>query len=167
MARALRQALLAPLKALQFCSRLRFKCRQISACRHSGKPFKTYKVKRMFHAKIIRKKYPSYLSVFHSCQFTNPLRMWCWGTYFPYCIHINAIGVWPSMLEVFLKPLPQGWWYLVETNELFDPQQLCVVTGGSRIKTLNYCWNVPKYAGIHEGWKIGKQHKVATFCSLN
>lgn len=45
MARARRQPLLAPRKALQFCSKLRFKWRQISACRHSGKPFKTCRKK--------------------------------------------------------------------------------------------------------------------------
>lgn len=45
MARARRQPLVEPLKALQFCSRVRFRCRQMSAWRHSGKPFSTYKHK--------------------------------------------------------------------------------------------------------------------------
>lgn len=43
------------------------------------------------------------------------------------------------MLEILFQPLPQTWWYLVETDELFDPQQLRVVTCGSRIKTLYDC----------------------------
>lgn len=55
------------------------------------------------------------------------------------------------MLEIFLQPLPQGWWYLVETDELFDPQQLRVVARGSRIKTLYDCRDISEYAGIHEG----------------
>lgn len=42
MANALRQPLVDPLKALQFCSNVRFRCRQISAWRHSGKPFSTW-----------------------------------------------------------------------------------------------------------------------------
>lgn len=60
----------------------------------------------------------------------------CRGAHGPYCIHISAVGVGPSMLEILLQSLPQSRWYLVETDELFDPQQLCVVACGSRIKTL-------------------------------
>jgi hypothetical protein len=45
IARALRQPLLAPRKALQFCSKVWFRCRQMSACKHSGNPFKTWKEK--------------------------------------------------------------------------------------------------------------------------
>ncbi|KAG7272661.1 hypothetical protein CRUP_008489 [Coryphaenoides rupestris] len=41
MASARRQPLVAPRNALQFCSSVRFRCRQMSACRHSGKPFNT------------------------------------------------------------------------------------------------------------------------------
>lgn len=37
----LRQPGDAPLKALQFLSKLRFKCKQISACKHSGNAFST------------------------------------------------------------------------------------------------------------------------------
>lgn len=40
-ARARKHPLVEPLKALQFCSRLRFRCRQISACKHSGNPLST------------------------------------------------------------------------------------------------------------------------------
>lgn len=82
--------------------------------------------------------------------------VWYWSATVTYCIHINAIGIGPSMLEILLQPLPQAWRYLVETDELFDPQQLCVVACGSRVETLYDCWDIPKYAGIHEGWKIGK-----------
>jgi len=42
MARALRQPFVDPLKALQFWSRVRFRCRQMSAWRHSGNPFRTW-----------------------------------------------------------------------------------------------------------------------------
>lgn len=45
IARALRQPLLAPRKALQFCSRVWLRCRQMSACKHSGKPFRTWRRK--------------------------------------------------------------------------------------------------------------------------
>jgi hypothetical protein len=45
IAKALRQPLLAPRKALQFCSKVWFRCRQMSACKHSGKPFKTWREK--------------------------------------------------------------------------------------------------------------------------
>lgn len=41
MARARRQPLVAPRNGLQCCSSERFRCRQMSACRHSGKPFST------------------------------------------------------------------------------------------------------------------------------
>ena len=41
-ARARRQPLVAPRKGLQCCSSERFRCRQMSACRHSGKPFSTW-----------------------------------------------------------------------------------------------------------------------------
>lgn len=41
-AKARRHAWLPPRKALQFCSRERFRCKQISACRDSGKPFRTW-----------------------------------------------------------------------------------------------------------------------------
>lgn len=45
IAKALRQPLLAPRKALQFCSKVWFRCRQMSACKHSGNPFKTWNEK--------------------------------------------------------------------------------------------------------------------------
>ena len=44
-----------------------------------------------------------------------------------YCIHVDAIGVGPGMLEVFLQPLPEAAGDLVEADELFDPQHLGVV----------------------------------------
>lgn len=45
IAKARKHPLLAPLNALQSCSKDWFRCRQISAWRHSGKPFSTYRDK--------------------------------------------------------------------------------------------------------------------------
>jgi len=41
IAKARKQPLVEPLKALQFCSNVRFRCKQMSACKHSGNPFST------------------------------------------------------------------------------------------------------------------------------
>jgi len=56
-----------------------------------------------------------------------------------YSVHINAIGVGPGMLEIFLQSLPQISRYLMEADELFNPQQLGVIACCSRVKPLNYC----------------------------
>lgn len=52
-------------------------------------------------------------------------------------IHVDAVGVGPGMLEVLLQPLSQASWDLVETDELFNPQHLGVVTGRAGVQSLN------------------------------
>lgn len=58
-------------------------------------------------------------------------------TTFTYSIHVYAICVGPGMLKVLLQPLTQAPWDLVESDELFDSQHLCVVTGRTRVQSLD------------------------------
>lgn len=54
-----------------------------------------------------------------------------------YHVHVDAIGVGPSMLKVLLQSLSERVWYLVEADELLDPRHLGVVPGGTGVKPLN------------------------------
>lgn len=56
---------------------------------------------------------------------------------FTYSIHVNAICVGPGMLKVLLQPLTKAPWDLVESDELFDSQHLCVVAGRTRVQSLD------------------------------
>lgn len=56
-----------------------------------------------------------------------------------YCIHINAVGVGPRALEIFLQSLSQISRYPMEADELFNSEQLRMIACRSRIKPLNYC----------------------------
>lgn len=58
-------------------------------------------------------------------------------TLFTYSIHVNAICVGPGMLKVLLQPLTKAPWDLVESDELFDSQHLCVVAGCTRVQSLD------------------------------
>lgn len=66
-----------------------------------------------------------------------------------YHVHVNAIGVCPRMLEVFLQSLPQRVRDLMEAYELLHSQHLHVVPCSSRVEPLDYCRHVPKNASVH------------------
>lgn len=57
------------------------------------------------------------------------------------------------MLEVLFQSLTKVPWDLVESDELFDSQHLCVVAGGARVQSLDDGRHVSKYAGIHERYQ--------------
>lgn len=54
------------------------------------------------------------------------------------------------MLEVLFQSLTKAPWDLVESDELFDSEHLCVVAGGTRVQSLDNGRHISKYAGIHE-----------------
>lgn len=66
-----------------------------------------------------------------------------------YHVHVNAIGVCPCMLEVFLQSLPQRVWDLMKADELLHSQHLHVVPCGSRVESLDYCGYISKNASVH------------------
>ena len=68
----------------------------------------------------------------------------------PYHIHVNAVGVRPSMLEVLLEALTERIRDLMEANELFNLLHLCMVAGCARVQPLYNGTHVPKDTGIHE-----------------
>ena len=71
----------------------------------------------------------------------------------PHCVHVNAVGVGPGVLEVLLQPLPQRVGDLVEADELPHPQHLGVVARRARVQTLDDGRHVAEDAGVHEGWE--------------
>lgn len=66
-----------------------------------------------------------------------------------YHIHVDAVSVRPSVLEVLLQPLPQWVWDLVEADEFFDPQHLEVIPGCTWIQPLDDGGHISKDAGVH------------------
>ena len=68
----------------------------------------------------------------------------------PYHVHVNAVGVRPSMLEVLLEALTERIGDLVEANELFNLLHLCVVAGRARVQPLYNGTHVTEDAGVHE-----------------
>lgn len=67
-----------------------------------------------------------------------------------YHVHINAVGVGPSVLEVLLQACSKWIWNLMEADELSDLLHLRVVSRRPRVKSLNDGTDVPKYAGVHQ-----------------
>lgn len=64
-------------------------------------------------------------------------------------IHVNAIGVRPSVLEILLKSLPKWVGDLVETDKLSNPQHLSVVTCSAGVQPLDDGRHISKYASVH------------------
>lgn len=71
-------------------------------------------------------------------------------------VHVDAVRVGPRMLEILLQSLPQRVRYLVEPDELSDPQHLRVVPCGPRVQPLYDGGNVAEDAGVHERCGGGK-----------
>ena len=67
-----------------------------------------------------------------------------------YHIHVNAVGVRPSMLEVLLETLTKRIGDLVEAYELFNLLHLCVVASCARVQPLNDGAHVTKDTSVHK-----------------
>lgn len=67
-----------------------------------------------------------------------------------YHVHVDAVGVCPSVLEVLLESLSQRVGDLVEANEFFDPKHLQMVPSCSRVQSLNDSGHIPKDTSIHQ-----------------
>lgn len=140
IAKARKQPLVDPLKALQFCSNVRFRCKQMSACKHSGNPFST--CNEIKQANVINDTAPvmcvcknkesgekiEYAQVFTRHSVCDSVT---------HSIHVNAVRVGPSMLKVLLQFLPEWVGDLVETDKFPNPQHLSVVTCGARVQPLD------------------------------
>lgn len=79
----------------------------------------------------------------------------CWNTnaglwVSTHSVHVDAISVGPSMLEILLQPLAKRVGNLVEADELSDPQHLGVVAGRPRVQTLDDGRNIPEDTGVHQ-----------------
>lgn len=74
-----------------------------------------------------------------------------------YHIHVDAVGVRPSVLEVLLQPLSEGVGDLMEADEFFDSQHLEVIPGRARVQPLDDGRHVPEDAGVHQSWRNGPQ----------
>ena len=81
-----------------------------------------------------------------------------------YHIHIDAVGVRPRMLEVFLQPLPERIGDLMESDEFLDPQHLGVVTGGAGVQTLDDRRDVTEDTGVHQCYKRQKHEYTSSQC---
>ena len=67
-----------------------------------------------------------------------------------YHIHVNAVGVRPSMLEVLLETLTKRIGDLVEAYELFNLLHLCVVASCARVQALNDGAHVTEDTSVHK-----------------
>ncbi len=68
-------------------------------------------------------------------------------------VHVNAIGVGPSMLKVLLQPLFQGIGDLVELVELAHPLHGRMVAGRARVQPLDDGADISENTGVHESCK--------------
>lgn len=75
------------------------------------------------------------------------------GEPFQDAIHINTVGVSPSVLEIFFQSLSQWVRDLMETNEFTDTQHLRVISCSSAVQSLDYCWYVSENTRVHKGCK--------------
>lgn len=67
-----------------------------------------------------------------------------------YHIHVNAVGVRPSMLEVLLETLTERIGDLMEAYELFNLLHLCVVASCARVQPLNDGAHVTEDTSVHK-----------------
>ena len=65
-------------------------------------------------------------------------------------VHVDAVGVGPGVLEVFLQPLPQGIGDLMKADKLLDLSHLGVVAGGAGVEALDDGWDVTENTGVHQ-----------------
>lgn len=142
----LRQPGLAPSNAGHVFSKFRFKCKQMSACRHSGNPFSTEFMSMPFVYVQACWKYSS-----RRCRSGFGI----WND----CAHkvLNNIEIHACIGhdESKMLSLSGGYWsawqtYLMETNEFPHSKHLRMITRRSRIQPLYNRRYISENACVHE-----------------
>lgn len=109
------------------CRRFRLRCKQMSACKHSGKPFST--------------EFMSIPFVYvHACWKYSSKR---WR---------SGLGIcWKWIVEILSNfSISNSISHLMETNKLSDAQHLRMISSGARIQPLNDRRNITENASVHQ-----------------